>query len=928
MQTSVYDAQYGWTSGGVVNISTMSGTNQFHGSAYEFFQNTLLNANTFGQNYSGTPRQSSHINTFGGSIGGPILKNKLFGFFAYEELRQSIPSPFVTSVPTAAQRSGDFSQTYYSTGSPATPALQVIYNPYTTRIDSATGQYVRDPFQGNQIPKSMWNPVAVNILAGIPLGNTAGNAITGLNNFVNNSTSRKFTDYFDNWLARSDYAMSPSTRFFVRYSRNKLSESRNWQYSTVSTINPFDNTSNAIFNRENHNATIQMTHIFSPTMTLDVHIGFERFITRTEAYQGIGYGLDKLGFSSTYVGEAFNAVPTMSFSNYAGVSAQPESLSPVSQGNAFQGLIYKQLGRHILRFGGELYLNRVNILNPGYSAGNFTFSQTFTGSNPTATNSFSGNAIADFLLGTPASGYINVNSGESRQQFLDSLFLQDDIRISDRLTLNAGLRWDVETPMTDRNNAVARGFDNTAPSPLQVPGLTLTGGLIYAGVNGVPRGIYNNDWNNFGPRVGAAFRLSDKTAIRGGYGLVYSQTFDDPGNAPGFSSQTSMVSSVVTGIPLNTIDNPFPTGIVRPTGSSLGLSTNLGQTLSFANPARHLPWTQQYSIEIQRELPWQAVASVSYVGSHTADLGVSRSINEVSASDLAKGPAYLSASVPNPFAGLLPGTSLNASTTQRSQLLRPHPQFLGITESTNSVGASTYNGLHALLQKRMSKGASASIAYTYAKTLGRTIFANPQDSAPQKNVPSYDVAHSIQINGVYDLPFGTGQRFGAGAPLIPRMLMSGWRLSAIARLQSGFPLTTPTGVIPTGVNPKLAHPTLARWFNTCTLLTTGATQGCQSGETPVWQTRPADILQTWSTYLSFVRNPPIRNVDVSVMKETKIKNRLTFTFRADFLNATNTPQWFNGPITSSTSGSFGQIAGAMDQSNLPRSIQFSGKFLF
>lgn len=928
VQTSVYDAQYGWTSGGVVNVVTKSGTNRFHGSAYELLQNTLLNANTFNSKYTGQPRGASHINTFGGSIGGPILKNRIFGFFAYEELRQFIPDPFTTSVPTALERAGDFSQTFYGVDAGGKKQLRTIYDPRTTTFDTNTNKYVRSAFAGNVIPKSMMSQVAQNTLAGIPLGNVPGNPITNLNNLVNGPGSRKFSDLFGNWVVRGDYVVSPNTRFFTRYSRNKLTEARGFIYSTTSTVNPFDTTKNSQYNRENHNATVQFTHVLNAKMTFDLRTGFERFLLRNGAFQGLNYGLDKLGFNSAFVSQVPNNIPMISITGYGGAGAQPQGVSPISQGNAFQGLFYMQAGRHTLRMGGEVYLNRVYSVNPGASSGNFTFNTIFTGSDPNAANSTTGSAIASFLLGTAQSGYVDVNMASARQQMLNSLFLQDDIHVSDHLTLNAGMRWDVMTPMTDRYNGVARGFDYNATSPLSVPGLSLKGGLIYAGTNGVPRGIYNPDWNNFGPRVGAAYRVNDKTVVRGGYGLVYSQTFDDPGNAPGFSQQTAMVTSVKTGIPYNTLDNPFPDGIAKPKGAVLGLAANLGQALSFADPNRRVPWTQQYSLEVQRELPGEMLFTLGYVGSRTKSLGVTRSINEISAANLLLGTAYLNASVANPFAGLLPGTSLNASTVQRRQLLRPYPQFLGISRSAESSGSSTYNGMQALLQKRMRRGASVSVSYTYSKTLGATTFANAQDANPQKVVAAWDVTNSIQINGVYNLPFGRGQRWAGDSPAVVRTLIGGWRISVLARIQSGMPLNTPTGVIPTGLSAKLDHPTLDRWFNTCTQLTSGALQNCQPGESPVWKTRPADILQTWTTRLSYVRNPPIRNLDASLMKETNIREGLTFTLRADFLNATNTPQWFNGPTTDSTSSNFGHIAGVSDQSNLPRVVQISGKFLF
>lgn len=923
VHTSVYDAQYGWTTGGIVNISTRGGTNRFHGSAYELLQNTMFNANTYNANYAGTPRSSSHINTFGGSIGGPIRRNKLFAFFAYEQLRQYIPDPFTTSVATAAQRTGDFSSTYYSAGK-----LRTIYNPFSTRFDSVKNAYVRDAFANNVIPASMLNPVAVKTLNSIPLGNAAGDSVTGLNNLVNGPNSRKFSDLFGTWVLRGDYVINNSTSMFVRYSRNKLTEARGFLYSTIAEVNAFDPSKNSQYNRENHNFTIQATHAFNSRTMIDARIGFERFLLHNGGPQGSGYGLTNLGFSSQFASQAVNKIPVFNLANYAQIGAQPEGLSPISQGNAFNALLYRSFGRHTIRTGGEFYLNRVYIVSQGYSSGNFTFNTIFTGSDANAANSTSGNSVASFLLGTPASGYIDVNTPEIRQQMLYSLFVQDDVRLSDRLTVNLGMRWDVMTPMTDRHNAVARGFDTSVASPLQVSGMNLRGGLLYAGVNGQPRGIYNNDFNNFGPRVGAAYRLDNKTVLRGGYGLVYAQGFDDPGNAPGFSQQTAMVTSVVTGTPYNTLTNPFPDGVQQNSGSSLGLSANLGQSLSFANPNRKLPWTQQYSFEVQRELPGKVLASVGYVGSTTKALAVSQSINEISASNLAQGTSYLSASVTNPFAGKLPGTSLNSSTVQRRQLLRPYPQYLGITSQTNSIGSSNYNGMQALVQKKMSAGASASLSYTFSKTLGQTAFRQAQDSSPEKVVAAWDVAHSIQINGVYELPFGHGRKFAGSLPGAVNTLVSGWRLSAIARLQSGMPLTTPTGVIPTGVNPKLSNPTLNRWFNTCTQLTSGATQNCQSGESAAWRTRPSDTFQSWSTRMSSLRNPPIRNWDVSIMKETVLKESVSLILRCDALNLTNTPQWFNGPVIDSTSGNFGKVAVATDQSNLPRFLQLSGKLVF
>ncbi len=923
VQTTNMDAQYGWTTGGVINIITKSGTNQWHGSLFEFLQNTHLNANTFDNNLNGIPRQSAHINTFGGAGGGPIRKNKLFSFFSYENIRQVIPDPFVTSVPTALQRAGDFSQTYYAGGQ-----QQTLYDPFTTRT-GPTGALIRDAFPGNMIPANRINPVAAKVLSLIPLGNVPGNGVTGLNNLVNNGSTRKFTDFFPEYTGRVDYNISDATQLFVRYSRNALAEERSFHYSTNSQLNVAETSGNAPFTRENHSATVQVTHTLNPSTVVNARFGLARFLSQQNSSNiGANYDLANLGFSPQFVGLAASYFPRFNWTNYEGAGSAPLSISPIAQTNSFQGSIYKTAGRQTIKTGGEFRLQRVYQKTPGYTAGNFTFDQAFTGANPLQIAPSSGNSIASFLLGTPASGFIDVNSQPARQQRLFSLYVQDDIRVTDRLKLNLGLRWDYLGPLTDRFNALNRGFDAQAAIPLKVPGLNLKGGLLFAGVNGNPRGIYDSDWNNFGPRIGFAYRVNGKTVVRGGYALFYAQTFDDPGNAPGFSQRTQMVTSIAAGVPANPLVNPFPTGFLQPVGSSLGLATALGQSFQFADPARVVPWTHQFSAEIQRELPFGLLLSIGYVGSRVNGLSVTQQINEIPASAFGLGAAALTASVPNPLAGSLPGTSLNGGTVQQQQLLRPFPQFLSIAEVSRSRGQSHYDGGQALLVKRFAAGLQASVADTYSKTTLRNSYTTPQETILEKVLAPYDVTNSLQLNSVYELPFGRGKTFGSAAPSILRHVISGWEISGIARIQSGLPMNFPAGAAATGVSPVLSDPTLSRWFNTCTLLPSGKTQNCLTGEQPVWTIRQPFTLQTWSSRISSVRLPAVRNLDAALIKNNRIGERFDLIFRADFLNATNTVQFFNGPITDVNNGNFGRISGAVSQSNLPRVIQLSLKLRF
>jgi len=920
VQTTSYDAQYGWTTGGVINVTTKSGTNQYHGSLFEFLQNTHLNANTFNSNRTGTPRQSSHINTFGGDIGGPILKNKLFAHFSYENIRQVIPDPFSVSVPTALQKAGDFSQTFYDRN-----AVQLIYDPFTT-----TDAGVRQPFAGNRIPSNLINPVAAKVLALIPEGNVQGNAITGLNNLASSGNTRKFTDYFPEYTTRVDYNISGKTRMFVRYSRNALAEERDFKYSTTSQLNLADTSNNSPFKRENHSATIQATHTLSPTTILDFRLGLSRFLAQGGSAIGSGYDLASLGFSPLYVRQAVAWFPRFTWANYNGAGANPSNNDPIAQTNSVQASLSKMSGRHSIRTGGEYRLQRAYLRNPGFLAGNFDFTQQFTGRDPLRVEPTTGNALASFLLGTPQSGGIDVNNQPARQQQLLSFYLQDDIRLTPKLKINAGIRWDYLGPLTDRFDALTRGFDRTSPSPLQVSGLALKGGLLFAGAGGNPRGIFERDLNNFGPRFGAAYQLNQKTVLRGGYGLVYAQTFDDPGLAPGYSQRTAMVTTVRTGVPQNLLTNPFPDGILQPAGNSAGLATFLGQGFNFSDPTRTVPMTHQFSFEIQRELPKQLLFTLGYVGSRIRGLSVNKPFNEISAESLALGATALTANVPNPMAGRIPGTALNAATVQRQQLLRPYPQFLGITELNRSEGRQTYNSLQALLYKRLSAGLNFSAAYTYSKTLEATSYRNPQDNAPERIVSIWDVPHSFQVNGVYELPFGKGKPFASDANSVVRALAGGWEVSGIMRLQSGQPMTGPGNqwnAVPTGISPVLDEPNLDRWFNTCTQTSTGP-RGCLAGEQPVWSIQPAFTLRTWSSRIDWVRKPKIFNLDLSLMKNNRIKERYNFIIRADFLNATNTPQFFNGPVTDINNGNFGRIAGTSDQSNLPRFIQLSAKFQF
>jgi hypothetical protein len=896
--TNPFDGQFGFTTGGVVTSVTRSGTNQFHGGLFEFLQNTKLNANEFNSNRAGIQRQRSNINTFGGNINGPIFKNKLFFAYSYEGIRQSIPDPFTTSIPTPLQRNGDFSQTKQANGQ-----LQVIYDPLTTRAD-ATGKLIRDPFPNNIIPANRISPVAKAALAFLPAPNAAGDSL-GLNNYTNSSAVPRFLDDFVAHSGRLDYSWSENTKVFGRMAFNRLDEVRGYRYG-----NEADPSGNVPFVRQNYNGVGGATHTLNNTTVVDARLGVARFTSPGGNTLGSNFDLSKLNFSSRYIGQALNHFPQFRFTDYEGLGSAPARVSPASTVYHLVTTVSKLLGDHSLKTGfeGRLFLN--NTRDPGNANGVFNFTAGFTQQDPLAGASrATGNPIASFLLGYPASGTIESRAFPARQHIAYAGFVQDDWRVTSKLKLNLGLRYELITGMTDRFDNINVGFDPNAPLPVEVPGFTGKGNILYAGVGGTPRAAFQLDKNNLMPRFGVAYQWNDKTVIRGGVGLFYAPVWDDPGSL-GFSQVTNLVTGTRVGLPDVDILDPFPTGLIA---ASRERTNTIGLGFSVFNPQRRIPNVWQYSVEIQRQLPWDMLFSVAGVGSSSREIQVTQSINEVPAAELAKGSAYLTAQVPNPFAGRSPGTGLNGATVQRQQLLRPFPQFTTINVGGYVGGTAQYFGLQSSVQKRLTAGATFTLSHTWAKQMDRTNFQNPQDTELEKQIADADVTHNIGINGSYELPFGRGRKLFATDNKIVNGIAGGWTLNGLVRLQSGMPTNFPANAEPVGgIDPIPADQNIDQWY------TPGS-----------FRTLAPFTLRRFSLRYGSLRNPPIRNFDLSAFKTFGITETIKLQFRAEFINAMNTPQFFNGPVTNPASGNFGKIGGgATSQSNLPRFVQLALKLNF
>lgn len=913
VQTNTYDAQYGRTGGGVINVSLKSGTNQIHGSLYHYFRNDKLNANDFGSNRSGIPKSAFRWNQPGLQLNGPVYlpkiydgRNKTFFMYSWEDIRSSIPYPQTMTVATPAERAGDFSQTLQSNGSPIT-----IYDPLTTT--QAGSNYVRQPFAGGQIPSGRMDPVSLNLLNYYPLPNQAGDA-RGFNNLIASPNPR--TDAYDAHTVRVDQVINDSHKFFASFVRGNRHE--------VNSLGEFPAESAPWYThwRINHGGTFDLTSTLSPTLVNDLRVGYTRHVFAIARF-GDGFDPAPLGFPSSLVSQLPRGTfPRIDMTDYR-TMGNTGSTFTTSDTWSIAETMTKIMGDHAFKFGAEGRMMRNNQQSPTSDSGRYQFNKGFTQADPLRGDAASGNGLATMLLGYPFAADVSWSAAPAYTNRYYVLFLQDDWRVNGKLTLNMGIRWDYETPQSERYNQMNRGFDPNATNPLdaQVPGMNLRGGLLFTDSNN--RYAFEPDRNNFQPRIGVAYQFTPKMVFRAGYGLSYLPSFNT-GGTTGYSIDTTYVASTDGNLtPANSLRNPYPNGIVRPPGRSDGLATRLGNGYSFGYLQRVLPYVHQFSAGFQVELPGSMLVDASYVGSRSKALQTSKSINDVSAADLARGTELVSKQ-PNPFEGLLPGTGLNGSTVTLEQLLRPYPQFTGLTEQDRSIGDAWYNSFQVKVEKRMSHGFQFLAAYTLSKNLEAVGYLNSGQDAFGDLARVLDVGdapHRLTVSGSWEMPF-----FMNSGRLL-RTALGGWQFNGILTIQSGLPIGAPGSVFSTGVDPKIPgdQQTLDHWFNTCTLTTSGAKQNCGYESTPAFQIQPPYTLRTLSTRFPNIRDRRPGIVNVSLFKAFQVRERMKLEFRGEAFNLANTPQ-FGGPNTSVNSSNFGVVTPS--QNNDPRNVQLALKLLF
>jgi len=931
VQTNGYSAEFGRSGSGIVNLVYKSGTNRFHGSALEFLRNSDLDANSFFSNLNGVALPNFKRNQFGGSLGGPVIHNKTFFFVAYEGLRQGSASTLTTTVPTAAQRAGDFTKTLNAAGQ-----LVTIYDPTTTTAQG-TG-FVRQPFPGNVIPANRIDAVGKNATAYFPLPNQPGAANSGVNNYYAAGTSVLNTNSFD---AKVDENLSDRSRFFVRYSRLGLDQPAPRLLPAEVAVAQRAPDSQA---QTNNSATINYTLTLSPTNLLELRYGFARIKLD---YRSISLGFDptKLGLPSYIAASADHLIfPGIAPANYytLGAPGQGDTRDPSFENHLLAAESTHIFSAHTLRFGVEGRLMRVDDTESGSSTGNFTFTNGITqGPNPNAASTTAGNSIASLLLGV-GSGSMGIQLKDvATQSHYYAAFVQDDWRVTRKLTLNLGLRYDLDFPRTERFNRL-EVFDPSVASPLAAPtGIAgLRGGMVFMGVGGNGRRQYDPQWHNFNPRFGFAYAVNAKTVVRGGFGIFYAPTLRGAGatvGSTGFGNTTNYVGSPDGLTPAVYFSNPFPGGLNYPVGSSQGLLTGLGS--SFETPIvgdNQVPYTENWNFDVQRQLPGNVLVGVAYVGSHGVHLNMAgennKNIDQLTPDVIALG-TKLQQSVANPFYKIITTGPEAAANVPLAYLVSPFPQFTEVDAMFPGGGYSEYHAVQVKVEKRFSHGLSTLLSFTGQKSIDDfSILSNVGNSTGgiqniyngrgERSVSSNDRSRRLVISGTYQLPIGRGKSFCKNWNRGVDAVIGGWQVNGISTYQTGFPISvtaqntcTNCGVNTlrpnnNGQSAELSGPIsqrLNRYFNTS-----------------VFSQPAAFTFGSAPRTLPDVRAPSGQGIDFSLFKLFRPVERLTAEFRAEAFNLLNQVV-FGMPNTALNSNQFGVIS---SQANGPRAIQFGLKLLF
>ncbi|HVW86899.1 MAG TPA: carboxypeptidase regulatory-like domain-containing protein [Bryobacteraceae bacterium] len=947
LQQNSVDAEYGHSAGGVMAMQMKSGTNSFHGTAYFVGRNPNLNA--MADRYTGAANNTRQ-NTYGGTLGNPIIRNKLFNFFAYEGMRISSPLSVIDTLPTAAQRTGDFSQTLNTQG-----ALDTIYDPWTTVTQGST--VTRTPFPNNVIPASRIDPTAALLMKSVWQPNNPGNQYTAANNF-----KAGYADPYKYWnlMDRSDYNISDKWKVFGRYNILHTTEAIQ-DYTGGSSLLPlYGSVRNAISTAGDAVWTI------NPTTVLDIHGGYN-YINDSFGYPDRNLKPSDLATiwpSSNWYSSYIPSLPQIYIPgfkvNQGSGTAMGVSSYWYQTPNSWnlESKISKNIGRHYVKFGAEYRRENVNAARP--SLASFSFNPALTANTYNSPNTaLNGNGWATFLLGALDNGSTasTIPIQMPRNNFIGA-FIQDDFHFSSRITVNIGLRYEFFSGLRDPSHRLSAGLDLTNPIPELSGANTPVLPMLAQQLRTTPP-IYNGAWNFTSssnpdswnppklllePRIGVAWKINEKTALRAGWArYIIPATLTDSLNIlgsvpyPGYAA-TSTVIAPLQGIPQATLSNPFPGGVVPPTGNTLGRYTALGDTATFFDQNFNPGVNDRLNISLQRQLPAQLLADITFFTNIGHNLPYSQNVNLADPRIAFQAGNQVNTSVANPFYNLLPATQMpgqlrTQAKVAASQLLRPYPQYSDIWQALIGGRGDRYKSLQISVRRPFTNGLNLSVGYNYNREVDQEYYDDVDEYLHRFTwTPTQTPRHRVTVASVYELPFGRGRKYLSGSNRIVDGVLGGWSLSGIYTYNSGIPLrfgstsTTGTsqssyvggsltsapiansGALVSG-DPAISNPTAGMWFDTSKV-----------------KQLPAFTRATNPVQFNDWLGPRYVNVDLALAKQFPIREWLHMELRVDAFNVPNTFTPAN-PVTAPTNVNFGKAIDAA-AGTYGRQIQYSGKFIF
>ena len=947
------NAALGDTSGGIVNITTKSGTNELHGTASEYYAGSRPFTAKPYFTPAGASTPSTHFNQYAATIGGPVLiphlvngHNRLFFFYAYEGYKGNSPGTVITSVPTQAERQGDFSALL------AANKNNQLYNPYTGS-QNAKGLISRSPIPNNCLTNTSSfcatngnagltiSPIAQAYMKLIPNPNITGSA-DGENNFF--AADPTANNYSSN-EARVDWNVNTTDKSFFEFHRSHFITTRQ------NYFNNFLTGGSATMNLLG--GQVDNVKTFSPTLTYETRLGF----SRTENFSGpnsLGKNPTSIGFPGYLASNSTAlALPVMSLSDSAsipGLSSNPGNVEDFDDIQLFSDLD-KTIGRHSLQFGTDFRLNKKSYVSPGSADGSFTFKSSsgdFVTAGSGAQSQPFGGAFALFDLGLPTSGSYDVNTRFQYDNWYFAFFAQDDWKAMPNLTISAGIRLEHETPLVESNNQMVAGWNPATTNAVTAPALaaykkapnallpvsqfSATGGMVYASSNN--RTAYSTAPLYISPRIGFAYApgfANNTLAIRGGVG-VYVNPFTDyyNGQSYGFSQQTGFIGSTNNGLsPTSTLSDPFPAGnpIVRPFGSALGINTNLGNSVQFWYPNSKVQYTEKWSLDIQKQFGKTWLVEAGYLGSHQIHNFFTNDLSAVPLLPyLTRQPTYdaaltseMSANTANPFYGIIPGpqTGLNSNKDiSVATLFKAYPEYSDVKEGLIPAASANFNAFTFRFGKQMSHGLDFNFNYEYSRQLGYETQLNPGGPLSYEETSS-DFPNHASVTAIYELPFGRGRRFLSQSRLADETV-GGWQVTGIYQFLSGTALGW-GNMIYTGNwhdfnnNP---HHVGSASFNV-------ANFDCVAVDPNASKVQPNQY--NYRTFpSSLLRSDPTKDFDFTLLKDFAISERVIVQPRFDAFNVFNRAQ-FKGASTNPKASSFGYVTG---QLNTNRQLQAGIHILF